>query len=81
MYGYQLPYDATYQAVTRMSTSINPTLKKTTDSILLTTGKFHIMELIIDYSLLDSSLQNIELKRLYQRYAFYDIQNYIKYHN
>lgn len=43
MYGYQLPYDATYQAVTRMSTSINPTLKKTTDSILLTTGKFHIM--------------------------------------
>lgn len=43
MYGYQLPYDATYQAVTRMSTSINPTLKKVTDSILLTTGKFHIM--------------------------------------
>ncbi len=43
MYGYQLPYDATYQAITRMSTTVNPTLKKTTDSVLLTTGKFHIM--------------------------------------
>jgi hypothetical protein len=48
---YQMPYDATYQAITRMQSNYDPTLKKITDKMLLTTGKFHTMELMIDYSL------------------------------
>ncbi len=36
--GYQLPYDASYQAVTKMTSSYDQTLKKITDKILLTTG-------------------------------------------
>lgn len=78
--GYQMPYDASYQAITRMSSTYDPTLKKISDKMLLTTGKFHTIELSIDFSI-EGTLQDIKITRLYMRYAFYNIQNYIKYHN
>jgi hypothetical protein len=78
--GYQLPYDASYQALKLISKKYDQTLKKTSDTILLTTGKFHIIELKIEYTLTGDIIQQ-SISRLYMRYAFYDIQNYIKYHN
>lgn len=54
--GYQLPYDASYQAITKMSSTYDQTLKKTTDKMLLTTGKFHTIQLSIDFSI-DGPLQ------------------------
>ncbi len=49
--GYQLPYDASYQAITKMASVYDQTLKKITDKMLLTTGKFHTIQLSIDFSI------------------------------
>lgn len=51
-----MPYDASYQALTQISSIYDLTLKKSTDKILLTTGKFHTIELTIDYGM-DGTLQ------------------------
>lgn len=51
MLNYQLPYDASYQAITRMQSTYDPTLKKINDKMLLTTGKFHTIEFSVDFSL------------------------------
>lgn len=46
----------------------------------MTTGKFHTIHLILEYDISGNILSQT-IKRLYMRYAFYDVQNYIKYHN
>lgn len=63
-----------------MNSTYDQTLKKITEHLLLTTGKFHTIQIKVEYSL-DGQKQLLIITRIYQRYAFYEIQNYIKYHN
>ena len=39
------PYDATFQAVTLARADFNPTLKKSTDVVIVTTGVYHTLQL------------------------------------
>jgi hypothetical protein len=47
--GESLPYDATFQAVTVLSSYTNPTSKRTTDKLLITTGRYHTIQLALVY--------------------------------
>jgi len=44
-----LPYDATFQAITLMKSSTN-SQSIATDSLLVTTGRFHTIQLSLQYS-------------------------------
>jgi len=44
---YQLPYDATYEAITMIESVYDSNLKKTVEKVLITTSKFHTIELTL----------------------------------
>ena len=47
--GEALPYDATFQAVTVAWTSTELAAKKTTERLLVTTGRYHTVQLLLQY--------------------------------
>jgi hypothetical protein len=76
----KLPYDATFQSIILIESSRDVELKKTKDTILLTTGRFHTFQMDILYDM-NSNILSKTITKLYLRYTYYVIQNYIKYHN
>ena len=74
------PYDATFQAVTLARSDFNPTLKKSTDIVIVTTGVYHTLQTSISYDT-DHKLLSADITKFYLRYAYYVVENYVKHHN
>ncbi len=47
--GESLPYDATFQAITLISMNTNATSKRTVDKLLITTGRYHTIQMSLVY--------------------------------
>jgi hypothetical protein len=70
-----LPYDATFQAIALLSSTKDET-KKTTDNLLLTTGRYHTIQLAVTYGT-TSALISKKITRIYLRYSYYEVSNHI----
>lgn len=75
--GYRMPYDANFQAVTVMGSFYNRSTGLENQTLLITTARFHTFqfELITDKN---GNVQHFELTRVYVRYAFYHVNNYVR---
>lgn len=75
-----MPYDANFQAITVMHSNYDHASGIETQSLLLTTGRFHTFqfEMITDKG---GSVMSFKLTRVYLRYAFYHVNNYVKHFN
>lgn len=60
-----------------MSTFSNNTSRRTTDKLLITTGRYHTIQLSLDYDN-TFNLINKTIERLYLRYSYYEVSNDIK---
>lgn len=78
--GESLPYDATFQAITLISMNTNATSKRTVDKLLITTGRYHTIQMSLVY---DNTFNLIDrvIQRLYLRYSYYEVGNDIKENN
>jgi hypothetical protein len=76
----KLPYDATFQAIILIESIRDAELKKSKDIILLTTGRFHTFQMEFLYDK-NGNILSKTITKIYLRYAYYVIQNYIKHHN
>jgi hypothetical protein len=74
-----LPYDATYQAVSLISSILDKT-NKTTDTLLITTGRYNTFQLTVQYSP-TSTILSKAITRFYLRYSYYEITNHIAHVN
>jgi hypothetical protein len=75
-----LPYDATFQAIALLSSSSDPAKKTTTDNLLLTTGRYHTLQLAVTYGN-TSQLISKKITRIYLRYSYYEVTNHISHTN
>lgn len=75
--GYRMPFDANFQAITMMHSSYDHNNGVETQTLLLTTGRFHTFqfEMLTDKG---GSVMSIKLTRVYMRYAFYHVNNYVR---
>lgn len=62
------------------TTNYNPTLKKSTDVVIVTTGTYHTLQFQISYDL-DNKLLSADLTKFYLRYSYYVVENYVRYHS
>jgi len=76
--GETLPYDATFQAITLISTSTDSLVRRTTERLLITTGKYHTIQLVLVYDFYYFTLINKYIERFYLRYSYYEVGNEIK---
>jgi len=74
-----LPYDATYQAVTLLRREVDAQ-KGSTDTLLVTTGRYHTLQLEISYNKASSIVQK-QITRFYLRYSYYEITNHVAFTN
>lgn len=75
--GEALPYDATFQAITLISSTTDSLLRRTTERLLITTGRYHTIQLVLIYDF-TYTLINKYIERLYLRYSYYEVGNEIK---
>lgn len=75
-----LPYDATFQAIALLSTTTDSAKNTTTQSLLLTTGRYHTLQLSVTYGA-TSALISKKITRIYLRYSYYEITNHISHTN
>ena len=78
--GAMAPYDATYQAIQVLETDTDFSLKKYTDTVVVTTGVYHTIILKAVFGF-DGVLSSAEISKLLTRYAYYVVSNEIKYSN
>jgi hypothetical protein len=78
--GKTLPYDATFQGVAVLSSTYDSQLKNTKDNVLLTTGRFHTIQLEIIYDA-KASIVSKKVIRFYLRYSYYEVMNHISHQN
>lgn len=75
--GETLPYDATFQAVTLISSTRNNQAKLITDRLLVTTGRYHTIQVALTFDF-NSNFISKTIEKLYLRYSYYEISNEIK---
>jgi hypothetical protein len=75
-----LPYDATFQAIALISTSADSAKRTTTQNLLLTTGRYHTLQLAVTYGA-TSALVSKSITRIYLRYSYYEVTNHISHTN
>lgn len=74
-----LPYDATFQAIALID-STTDSAKRTTQTLLITTGRFHTLQLSVTYNAA-SALISKKISRVYLRYSYYEVTNHISHTN
>lgn len=74
------PYDATYQAVKVIESTYDSSLLQTSDIVVVTTGTYHTVMLEIVYGA-NYAVRGQYVRKLFIRYAYYVVQNEIKYIN
>jgi hypothetical protein len=74
-----LPYDATFQAIALISSTMDAS-KRVTDNLLVTTGRYNTIQLAVTYST-TSTILSKKITRIYLRYSYYEITNHISHAN
>ncbi len=74
-----LPYDATFQAIALISSTIDSS-KQITENLLVTTGRYNTIQLAVKYSQ-SSTILSKKITRIYLRYSYYEITNHISHTN
>ena len=75
-----LPYDATFQAITLLSSVADKLRGTTVDNLLITTGRYNTIQLELVWNAA-SKLLSSTIKRMYLRYSYYEIANHISHTN
>ncbi len=75
--GYRMPFDANFQAVTVANSFYDRQTGLENQTIIVTTGRFHTFQffLLTDKN---GNVQSVTLTRVYLRYAFYEVSNFVK---